>query len=90
MNCFGNLIGHVADKVGKKKVAQELFTEVSSLMNIHNIQENTSGLTGESKHTLKKQYLIYGRKRSQINILTMMKLCLRNSRKWLKTMVKEG
>jgi len=81
MNFSGSHIGHVADKAGKKKDVPELSIEVSSLMNTLSIQESTSGLTGECKHSLRSQCLISGRRRFLINIHMMMRPYSKSSRK---------
>jgi hypothetical protein len=79
MNCYGNLTGHAADKDGKKKVAQELSTEVNSLMNTLNTRGSMNGQIGECKLISRRQYHISGKRRFLINIHMTMKLFSRNS-----------
>jgi hypothetical protein len=72
MNYFGTLIGHVVEKVGKKKVALKLTIMDLILMSIRRSQENMSGLIGGSKSSSRKQSLLFG-KRNLINSTHMIK-----------------
>lgn len=79
MNFYGNLIGLVAEEVGKKKVVLELTIEDNSWMSIKSIQESMNGLTGECKPTLRKLSLTFGRRNWKVSILMTRRLYSRNS-----------
>lgn len=78
MNNCGSLIGHVVEETGMKKAAQELTIEENSWKSIKSIQESMNGLTGESKPFSRRVFLISGKRKFLVSILTTMKRCLRN------------
>ena len=62
MSNFGNLIGLVAGKVGKKKDVQKLTIMVLTLMSTKKLQESMNGLIGEFKSSSRKQFHLFGKR----------------------------
>ena len=72
MKCYGNLIGLAVEKVGRKKVAQRLIIEGNIWMSIFRTQESMNGLIGEYRHTLRRLFHHFGKRKLKNNMLMIM------------------